>query len=84
MVVATNQYLHYTFIKSSHEYPTMDYDQLCEYFETQIMPSVIERYGADDTIALIEAWFQLTDSLFKNGVIDQQLADTCMPDKFEG
>jgi len=44
-------------------------DELSELFDVQVLQSVIEQYGADDKVAINEAFNNWADSLCKDGVI---------------
>jgi len=53
-------------------------DELSERFDEQVLPAVIDQYGADDEIAISEAFNNWTDSLCKDGEIHpEQYSQYC-------
>lgn len=46
------------------------------YFNQEIKPFVIERYGKNDTVALDEEWNNWTDMLHKSRMISKKAYDT--------
>lgn len=51
-------------------------EQLSEAFDESIAPMVIEQYGADDTVAMNEAFSDWTDSLCKDGELHPEQYNT--------
>lgn len=45
-------------------------------FVAEVKPYVVARYGADDRVALDEAWNDWTDMLCKDGCISERAYDT--------
>ena len=54
----------------------MTKQQAIQDFKADILPDVIERYGADDIPAKCEAWNDWTDSLCKDGYITLKQYET--------
>lgn len=53
-------------------------EMLSERFDSDILPSVIKQYGADDEVAISEAFNNWSDGLCKDGEIhSQQYAEYC-------
>lgn len=48
-----------------------------EAWENEVKPLVIEQYGDDDTIALSESWNDYTDSLCKDGQLNDLQYQYC-------
>ena len=50
-------------------------DALSKLFDEEVLPSVVEQYGEDDTIAIREAFNDWTDMLCKDGEIHSEQYD---------
>ena len=58
---------------------------LSELFDAEIAPVIIDQYGADDTIAMNEAFNNWTDMLCKDGTIHEaQYSAYCYVGKYSG
>ena len=59
--------------------------KLSEVFDEDVAQNVIEQYGADDTVAMNEAFNDWTDMLCKDGVIHEvQYSEYCYVGKYSG
>lgn len=58
-------------------------EELSKRFDSEVAPFVIEKYGADDTVAMNEAFNDWSDGLCKDGEIhDEQYNSYCYVGKY--